>query len=640
MGTKAAIVAGGKGTRIRSMTGNRIPKALVPVAGTPIVFRQMDLLVRSGVTDVAVIAGHLAEQLRLAMTPHAAALGLGLRFFVEREARGTAGGLLAAREYLSGDEFLVLYGDIAVEMDLARLVSFHRAAAAVATIVAHPNDHPHESDLLATDGEGHVTAVLPRATRGPGHYRNLVPAGVYCVSPGIFHYLEPDVKQDFIRDVFPRMLQDGATVCAYNTPEYLRDMGTPGRYAMVERDIETSLCERLHFGHRRPAVFFDRDGVLNRDGGNSGLTSAGELELLPGAAEAVRLVNDRGQLAVLVTNQPGVAKGFMAAAALEEIHARLETLLGHGGAKLDRIYCCPHHPEGGFAGEVNGLKVECECRKPRPGMLLRAAEELPIQLDESCVIGDSARDVGAARAAGVWVYGVRTGAGCRDCIPRCQPDLLFDDVLEAARFAVSCTDQGEVVAARACEGLRRGRVPRVVGVCGLARCGKSSLAHAVVRALRRRGVSALHLRLDGWILPEPRRRPGSVAEERVQARLYPELLDRLLRGEVVTAPCEATAGGVGPVAEYCAAGCQVVVVDGLLACHQGVRDMLDLGVYLEVDTDTLIERFRAHYGWKGVDKAGVEPLLRERMAEEWPAVEAQRDGADLVLAAEGSEGAA
>lgn len=432
MGRTAVIIAGGQGTRIRSVSGDAIPKALVPVAGRPIVFHQFDLLRRYKFDQIVIMAGHLADVLIEGVKPEAGRLGLGVEFVIEHAPLGTAGNFLRAADLIADDEFLVLYGDTAVEMDLDRLMSSHHGADV--TIVAHPNDHPHESDLLVTDDAGRITGILLRKQRAPGNYGNLVPAAVYVCSKSVFGHILPDRKQDFIKDVFPRMLKGGARLLAYNTPEYLRDMGSVERYAMVEKHILSGLTASMNFSCRRPAIFLDRDGVLNPDPGGMGVIHRDQMELLPGAAEAVRLINEAGCLAVLVTNQPQLAKGFVSRDEFDMILAKLETLLGFGGAKLDRIYYCPHHPEQGHAGEVVALKVECECRKPAPGLVLRAARDLPIDLERSSMIGDSHRDAGLAKNCGIPFYGVRTGAGCRECVP--APDILFDSVLEAVQYAL------------------------------------------------------------------------------------------------------------------------------------------------------------------------------------------------------------
>ncbi|MCL4691771.1 MAG: HAD-IIIA family hydrolase, partial [Candidatus Hydrogenedentes bacterium] len=419
---KAVIIAGGKGTRIRSVTGDALPKALLPVAGLPIIFRQFQLLKRYGFSEVVVTAGHLAPVLSDACARESKRLGLRVQVVVENQPMGTGGGLPLARRYLGEESFLVVCGDIAVDMDLERLAKCHRDAGAGATVVVHPNDHPQTSDLVVVDDSGYIREFLPRGTRASRDHRNLVIGSLYVLSPRIFDFIHPNAKHDLNNEILPRMVAGGAKVLAYNTPEYLRDVGTPERLALVERDIATGRMERLNWGNKRPAVFFDRDGVLIEDAGERGVTSPDEVVLLPGAAEAVRAVNAAGWLAVVISNQPGVAKGFLTFEELDRITGRLEMELGYEGAWLDRVYYCPHHPESGFEGERPELKVTCDCRKPAPGLLLRAAEDLPIDLPASVFIGDTARDVGVARAVGIPVLGVRTGNGCQDCNGDFQPD--------------------------------------------------------------------------------------------------------------------------------------------------------------------------------------------------------------------------
>jgi mannose-1-phosphate guanylyltransferase/phosphomannomutase len=140
----------------------------------------------------------------------------------------------------------------------------------------------------------------------------------------------------------------------------------------------------------KPAIFLDRDGTLNFDYG--WITSPYKIELLPGAADAVRALNEAGYLAVLVTNQPVIARGECTAAEVEAINDRLRSLLAQSGAHLDGIYYCPHHPD--FA-------APCDCRKPAPGLLRNAARDLQIDVSRSWMIGDTERDLGAAAGFGI-----------------------------------------------------------------------------------------------------------------------------------------------------------------------------------------------------------------------------------------------
>lgn len=275
----AVIIAGGLGTRAHAMTGDRIPKALLPVAGIPIVFRQMRVLAREGVTRLTVLAGHHGEQLHAAMADEATSLGLALDILVEAQPLGTAGCLTALGAV--ADDTLIVYGDMLFDVALAPLRDFHRQHDALITIVAHPNDHPRTSDLLVAQ-DGLVTSILPHNIPRDADHRNLVPAGLYLASPEFFRRL-PAGKVDMIRDVLPPLIASGARVGAYDTPEYMRDVGSPARHSLAERDLAAGLPEALNSRHKRPAIFFDVDGVLNEEPGTLGVLTPDQVVLVEGA---------------------------------------------------------------------------------------------------------------------------------------------------------------------------------------------------------------------------------------------------------------------------------------------------------------------------------------------------------------------
>jgi histidinol-phosphate phosphatase family protein len=631
----AVIIAGGLGTRARVMTGDRIPKALLPVGGVPIVFRQMRALRREGVARLTVLAGHLGARLAAPLGEEARNLGLALDIRVEEQPLGTAG-CLAALATADGDA-LIVSGDMLFDLALAPLADFHRARQALITLVVHPNDHPRTSDLIR-EHDGFVTALLPRDAPRMRDERNLVPAGIYLASADFFRRIAPGQKADMVHDVLPRLVAAGERVAAYTTPEYMRDVGTEKRHATAERDLARGTVAALNLRNRRPAILFDVDGVLNEEPGTLGALKPDDVRLVPGAGAAVAAAHDAQLLAVAITNRPQVARGDITFDDLDAILGRLEALLAEAGGVLDRIYVCPHHPDSGFAGEIKALKIRCDCRKPGALLFRRAMDELPIDRARSIAIGDSLRDIGAARAAGVWAYGVRTGYGCRDtarypggAAAAPVPELMFENVGEAVRFGLTYRHLAAPLAKAV---LERPARPLLVAICGRSRSGKSVIAHALARSLQEDGLQCLHVRLDDWIMPAVERQPGDTAEIRNRADRLPAIVAALRRGEAVTAPGYDAANRLGgPSVAYVPAGKSVIVLDGVFAAHASARAEIDLAAFVDTPEPVQRGRFAALYRWKQLDDAAMEELWRARIADEWAAVDAQREHCDVIITA-------
>jgi D,D-heptose 1,7-bisphosphate phosphatase len=266
-------------------------------------------------------------------------------------------------------------------------------------------------------------------------YRNLVNASVCALEPEIWEFIPDQKPLNFEKDLVIAALRAGRTVLAYNTSEYIRDMGTPDRWQGVGKDLELGLPAARSLVRKQKAIFLDRDGVLNVYKGL--ITKPEDLVLEDGAIEAVKLINRSTYLAIVITNQPQIAKGLCSIEQLNEIHKQLDTHLGDNAAKLDDIFFCPHHPESGFPGEVRELKIVCKCRKPNPGMLLDAAAQFNIDLSQSYLIGDMTQDIVAGAACGAKTVLVNTGLRGEDGKYKCTPDLRAPNVLAAVHTALA-----------------------------------------------------------------------------------------------------------------------------------------------------------------------------------------------------------
>ena len=434
---RAVILVGGKGTRLGALT-SQLPKPLVPINGRALLDRQLDQLARYDITDVTLLASHLAERI----AAHVAARGAAMprvRVHRERMPLGTAGGLHELAPELT-DPFLLVYGDVLFDVDLRRLIDAHQRWGGIATLAVHPNDHPFDSDLVELDDGHRVTAVHAKPHPAGRHFHNLVNAGLCVMSPKILDHVPRDTPSDFGRDVFPAV-HAREPIFGYATPEYIKDMGTPARLARVEADEASGKVARWNLEHARPAVFLDRDGVLNA--ANGYIDTPDKLCVLPGVADALRRLNDSDHLAVVVTNQPVVARNLCTLEGLNEIHGKLESVIGEGHAWLDAIFACPHHPDGGFPGENAALKIACACRKPGTGMIDQARARFNVDMARSYIVGDSARDILCGRAAGIATIGVRSGEGCRDVTDASRPDFMVDDLGAAVQLILERSTRNE-----------------------------------------------------------------------------------------------------------------------------------------------------------------------------------------------------
>ena len=424
---RAVIMAGGKGTRLHGLTRDEIPKPMAPVHKKPILQWQLECLRQNGIKEVRIVIGHLGGAIRSAFGD-GREMGLGITYFAEDSPLGTAGALAHLKDFVGGDDFFLAYGDCVFDIDIGRMAKFHKEKGAEATLFAHPNSHPHDSDLLQIDGNGCVTGIFPKDAARAGWRRNMVNAGAYMLkaaaceqNPGGGRY---DLEKDYICGLIPKR-----RVYGYVSTEYIKDAGTPARLESVSEALRKGIVAARNLRNPQKCVFLDRDGTINR---YNGLVSRAEdFELLPAAAEALKALNGSGWLAIVATNQPVVARGLCGIDGVEEIHAKMETLLGESGAYADAVYFCPHHPDKGYPEENPEYKIKCVCRKPGIGMLKDAADRFNICLRDSWLIGDTTVDIQTGKNAGLKTALVLTGLGGTDGKHDARPDFVAGDVLGA-----------------------------------------------------------------------------------------------------------------------------------------------------------------------------------------------------------------
>ena len=393
---KIVIIAGGQGTRIASIN-SEIPKAMIPINGKPILEYQVELAKRYGYNEFIFITGYLGDHISNYFGD-GKKWNANIEYYHETKPLGTAGALAFISEKLAED-FFVFYGDTVMDFDMNRMLNYHKEHKSDATLLLHPNDHPNDSDIVDIDKEGRVLKFYNKPHEEGFISRNIVNAALFIFSPKVLKFIDKGIKSHIEKNVLPKCLDNGLNLYGYISPEYIKDMGTPDRYYVVSEDVISGKVARLNWINPRPAIFLDRDGTISKE--VNLLCRPEQMELIEGAAEAIRYINQKGYLAIVVTNQPVIARNLCSLETLDQIHAKLETLLGVEHAYLNAIYYCPHHPDAGYPEERKEYKIKCECRKPAPGMLLEAAEDWNIDMSQSYMVGDSSRDVEAGNNAKV-----------------------------------------------------------------------------------------------------------------------------------------------------------------------------------------------------------------------------------------------
>ena len=459
---KVVIMAGGKGTRISSVASD-IPKPMIKVEGIPVLEREIECLKNQGFDDIILTVSHLGNIIMdyfgdgSGSSPTTGRpFGVHIEYYFEKEPLGNAGALFKIKDKLTSD-FLLLNADAMFDVDFNRFVAFHRKHGGLVTLFTHPNSHPYDSGLIIANKNGSVEKWLAKEDERPQYYRNRVNAGLHVINPEVLELVGINadsvgkigvdgkpVKVDLDRQLLKPLAGTGKMFC-YDSPEYVKDMGTPERYYSVCKDCEEGRISAKNLKNKQKAIFLDRDGTINKYVGF--LRNIDDFELIDGVAEAIRKINESGYLAVVVTNQPVVARGEVSFEELEEIHNKMETLLGKEGVFLDDVFFCPHHPDKGYPEENPAYKIPCECRKPKTGMIEKAAERFNIDLKESWMIGDTTMDIQTGVNAGMRTALVLTGEAGKDKKYDVKPDLVCENLLDAVEIAGEGGDDDALLAA-------------------------------------------------------------------------------------------------------------------------------------------------------------------------------------------------
>ena len=625
----AVIIAGGKGERLKNLAGD-IPKPMVEIGGRPVLEHQINLLRKYGIKDVSLLIGYLGHTIE-DYFKDGKAFGVDIKYYLEDKPLGTSGCVKVLEDKIRA-HFIVLYGDIMFDMKLDDFVAFHKAKNGVATLAVHPNDHPYDSDLVIMDGDFRITNFLPK-NRKPQYYANLASAAVYVLSPAVFNYIPEDVSSDFVEDIFPRMLKHQEKIYGYKTAEYIKDMGTVDRFERVGKDFLSGKIRRLSKEFRRAAVFMDRDGTLVQE--INFLHKVEDLELFPFSGSAIKKINKSNCLAFLITNQPVVARNLCDISTVKQIHNKLETLLGEQGAYLNDIYFCPHHPDKGYSEEDKNYKVDCNCRKPKTGMIEKATREYNIDIESSWFIGDTTVDIQTGINARLKTILVRTGREGKDRTYRCTPDFEFENLEIAIDFILEKRQKYYLYINEIMSDIekKKNHLPFIISIGGLARSGKSTFVKLIVQALQKHGISTQVLSLDNWLFGANERTDCMTVRERYKYDDVGRDLSRLInQEEILLRIYDSYSRNIIGERHFSLDDSRCLIIEGVPGLDiDSLRNISNSRIYVEVDEDSRKRRFFSFYQWKNLSDKEIENLYQKRLEDEVPYIEESKKHADIVV---------
>ena len=422
------IMSGGKGTRIKRYFKG--PKILINIFNKPLLYWHIRVAEKYKIKKILIITGYKSEEIEQYVEK--IKTNIKITFFKEKILNGTGGALIKVKKFLD-DEFFLIYGDVIQNINLKKFYKFHTKKKSDITIFSHPNDHPESSDLIVADQKNRVKRIMkyPHKTK---IYGNLSIAAAFCIKKKVLNTTNVFKlkKIDLVKDILIKKLN--LKIYSYQSLDLIKDCGNINRVREINRN--KNLFNKLKdLNNKNKCIFLDMDGTIVEE--VKRLNSYKKLKYYPQVGNIIKEINKSSFLVVLITNKPIIAKGFCSEDMLIKIFNSLETHLALSHSFLDRIYFCPHHPSRGFKGEVKSLKINCDCRKPKTGLLKKACREMNISHKKSWIIGDSTTDIQLAKNAKIKSILVNTGYKGQDKKFNVNPDFKFNNLKSAVRFILN-----------------------------------------------------------------------------------------------------------------------------------------------------------------------------------------------------------
>lgn len=421
---KLFINTGGKGTRLYPLTHN-IPKPMVPVNGKPVLEHLVDWGKQNGITDFVFLNGHLHHMIE-DYFKDGAKFGVHIAHSNEPKPLGSGGPVKYAEKHIDGP-FVLMMGDVICRVDLKKMIEDHKKAAAngaIMTIFLHESDHAHDSDVLKIDENNRVVKFVSKHDdhTGAGKLSN---AGLAIIEPRLLSHIDRE-SFTFETYLYPKLIAAGEFVNGYVSEDYIKDMGTIDKLKKVESYL-------LSESAKSKAVFLDRDGVINEY--VEFLHKKEDLRFIPGIFDSLKQLSKTDYLLIIATNQPAIGRGICTEEEYKNFEKYYLDCLREKEIRINDVFYCPHHPTAG----IGQYKLECDCRKPKPGLLLKAREKYNINFAKSFMIGDSRSDIKAGATAGCRTILVKTGNGGKggDTDLEANPDYIAEDLNEAVKLILA-----------------------------------------------------------------------------------------------------------------------------------------------------------------------------------------------------------
>lgn len=605
-------MAGGHGSRLNSVSG-RLPKALVPVAGVPILEYQIEQCKAYEFDNIVLLLGHEANKI-IEHFGNGSDFGVKIEYSVEPRTMGTGGAIKSALNLLS-DDFILLYGDTYFDIDLSSLFNAHMNKKAQLTVVAHPSNHPNDSDLIFVDYSTNIIKKISTYPHRSEALPNMACAAMCVINKQAYQDQSSGIDEpfDLSKTLLPRMISANKKIFAYITCEYIHDMGTPDRLDKVNKDIKFNIPELLSSRNKRQAVFIDRDGTLIED--VQYLSSQKEVKLVSGASAGIKRLNESGYLTVMVTNQPVIARGDLTIDGLNAIHNYLNYSLGCSGAYLDAMYYCPHHPDKGYKGEVEQLKIHCNCRKPNTGMLKKAIKSMNIDPKRSWMVGDTTTDIAFGNNGGLRTILVETGGAGKDGKYSVVPDYIFPTLNLATDWITQGYQKRKKLLLELFPQFIGGQKIYLIG--GLSRSSKTTTANVLADIFREQGETAHILSLDAWLIDPKERKNCSNVLEKYDVESFLKLFKKIIRNsdELHELPIHSHGQKKLSIKRKFHKDDKLIIEGIPVFLDQRLRSLSEDSIYCDINEDLRLKRFVEFYKMRKYSDKSIKELFLLRGAE-------------------------